>query len=359
MKKLLYLFLFICLNFQISYAIELEHNNFKFNIYSNIYGDFFYKYNKPSSYTNNIEHQFASYAFTGSSNAGISIEYGKTGFVFEAGISDIIRKYYLQYNINKEKKHFILIGRDTTIAHFTFGQISDNLAGLSNYGTLIDKNRRLQIRYGILGFQIAFILPYLSSWNQEYVNDTSSLYDGYINIPRIELAYDFKNKYMEMKTFAGYGVYMYNNNIYNKIIHSATIGLGSKLLVNDKSNVYLSLFYGYNNNMTNSLTNAYTINFINNTMNVTNIHSFGVAAGFKYDYNKYITTQTGLGYTFNYGETYDSIDDALGAYLNVQIKVNKYFSIIPELSLFNNMQSNTKQSEGYSFMAGILMLLQI
>ena len=98
---------------------------------------------------------------------------------------------------------------------------------------------------------------------------------------------------------------------------------------------------------------------INNTINVTNIHSFGVAAGFKYDYNKYITTQTGLGYTFNYSETYDSIDDALGAYLNVQIKVNKYFSIIPELSLFNNMQSNTKQSEGYSFMAGILMLLQI
>ena len=84
-----------------------------------------------------------------------------------------------------------------------------------------------------------------------------------------------------------------------------------------------------------------------------------LAAGFKYDYNKYITTQTGLGYTFNYSETYDSIDDALGAYLNVQIKVNKYFSIIPELSLFNNMQSNTKQSEGYSFMAGILMLLQI
>lgn len=359
MKKLLYLFLFICLNFQISYAIELEHNNFKFNIYSNIYGDFFYKYNKPSSYTNNIEHHFASYAFTGSSNAGISIEYGKTSFTFEAGVSDIIRKYYLQYNINKENKHFILIGRDATIAHFTFGQISNNLAGLSNYGTLINNNRRFQFRYGINGFQIALILPYLSSWNQEYVNDPASLYDGFINIPRFEISYDYSNKYMELKTYAGYGAYLYDKNIYNKIIHSGNIGVGSKLLVDEKSSVYLSLFYGYNLSMTNSLTNMNTITLINNTINVTNIHSFGVAAGFKYDYNKYITTQTGLGYTFNYAKTYENIDDALGAYLNIQIKINKYFSIIPEISLFNNMQSNTKQSEGYSFMAGVLIFLKI
>ena len=66
-----------------------------------------------------------------------------------------------------------------------------------------------------------------------------------------------------------------------------------------------------------------------------------------------------MGYTFNFADNYKSIDDAFGGYLNVEIVLNKYFSIIPEVSLFNNMQSSTEQSEGYDFMAGVMMQLKL
>lgn len=357
MKKFLFIIVCLLLYSNILYAAEFKIDNFKLNVYSNIYGDFFYSYNKPSNYTNDITHSFSSSAFIGSSHIGVDLNYSKINILFEAGISDIIRKYYIKYNISNEENHFILIGRDTTLAYYSFGQIAKNLAGLNDYGTLAD-NRRFQLRYGIKNFQIALILPYLSDWNSQYVNDSSSLYDGFINIPRIETSYNYQSKYIDLKAFAGYGIYMYErDNKYT--VHSANAGIGSNFIIDDKTSMNISIFYGYNLNMTNSLSNSSTINIINNIFTVTNIHSFGIAAGFKYKYNDYLTAQAGLGYTFNYAAGYKSVDDAFSGYLNVEIVLNKYFSIIPEISLFNNMQSSTEQSEGYDFMAGVMLYLKL
>lgn len=357
MKKKIFIIAFIFLYSNILYAAEFKIDNFTLNIYSNIYGDFFYSYNKPSNYVNDITNYFSSSAFTGSSHIGLNMNYSKINILFEAGISDIIRKYYIKYNISNEENHFILIGRDTTLAYYSFGQIAKNLAELNDYGTLAD-NRRVQLKYGIKNFQIALILPYLSEWNSQYVNDTSSLYDGFINIPRIETAYNYQSKYVDLKVFAGYGIYIYKRD-KKYIVHSANAGIGNNFIIDDKTSINMSIFYGYNLNMTNALSNSSTINIINNIFTVTNIHSFGIAVGFKYKYNDYLTAQTGLGYTFNYAHNYQSIDDALGGYLNLEIMLNKYFSIIPEISLFNNMNSSTEQSEGYDFMAGIMAHLKL
>lgn len=355
MKKFLFILAFLLLYSNFLYGAEFKFNNFNLNVYSNIYGDFFYSYTRPSNYKNDITHYFSSSAFTGSTHIGVDLNYSKINILFEAGISDIVRKYYIKYKINDN--HFILIGRDTTLAYYSFGQIANDLAGLNDYGTLAD-NRRFQLRYGIKNFQLALILPYLSEWNSQYVNDSSSLYDGFINIPRIETSYNYQSKYIDLKAFAGYGIYMYErDNKYT--VHSANAGIGSNFIIDDKTSMNISIFYGYNLNMTNSLSNSSTINIINNIFTVTNIHSFGIAAGFKYKHNNYITAQAGLGYTFNYAAGYKSVDDAFSGYLNLEIVLNKYFSIIPEISLFNNMQSGSEESEGYDFMAGVMLYLKL
>lgn len=357
MKKLLLLIILLLIYTDNLYAAEFKGKNFKLDIYAAIYGDFFYNYNKPSNYNNEITHRFSSSALIGESNAGIGFEYKDINLLFEAGLSDYIRKYYLKYNINRDNNHYILIGRDTNLAYYSLFQLANNFAQLNDYGTLA-YNRRMQLRYGFKNFHIAMILPYLSDWNNSYSSDSAALYDGYVSIPRIELAYTYKGKYVDLKAFAGYGVYLYERE-KQYIVHSAVTGFGSSFVVDEKSSVILSLFYGCNINMTDTLTNSKTINLLNNIFTITNIHSFGVAAGFKYEYNKFLTAQAGVGYTFNYGDNYKSIDDSLGGYINLEISLNKYFSIVPEISLFNRMQSSSEQSEGYDLMAGIVFLLKI
>lgn len=357
MKKLLLLIILLLIYTNNSYAVEFKGKNFKLDIYAVIYGDLFYSYNKASNYTNDITHNFLSSALIGESNAGIGFEYKEVNVLFEAGLSDYIRRYYLKYNINRENNHFLLIGRDTNLAYYSLLQFANNFAQLNDYGTLA-YNRRMQIKYGYKDFQIAMILPYLSDWNSEYTNDSASLYEGFTNIPRIELAYNYKGKYADLKAFAGYGLYLYERE-KQYMVHSASAGFGGEFIVDEKSSVILSLFYGYNINMTDTLTNSKTISLVNNIFTITNIHSFGVSAGFKYKYNDILTAQAGLGYTFNYANGYQSLDDALGGYINLEISINKYISIIPEISLFNRMQSSTEQSEGYDLMAGIVFLLKI
>ncbi len=352
MKKIFIFLIFIFVNIN-TYGIELKKNNFTVNIYSSLYADMFYGNHKPSNFSDNISHTFKSYAFTGSSNIGIGMDFHNISFNFEAGIDDAVRKYNMTYYFNKEDKHYILIGRDTTMAAYSFGQVANDLAGLNDYGTLAD-NRRLQVRYGIKNFHAALVVPYVHQWNKEYVNDYGGNIKGYIFIPRIELAYDYESEKVDIKAFAGYGYFAYKNEGRETGIHSALAGIGSYSKIDDKSSIYLSSFYGFNANMTNSLSKNKSILMVNNKLVTEDIHSFGISAGFQYKYSKLITAQAGIGYTFDYANNYQSIDDALGAYINMVIKINDFFSITPEISFFDSMQTKDEQSEGYDFMAGVL-----
>ncbi len=352
MKKLLILIIFLAA-FQNVYAIELKKNDFALRIYSNLYVDMFYSNHKPSNFDDNITHAFKSYAFTGSSNIGVGMDFKNVTFNIEAGIDDTIRTLNMVYYFNRDEDHYLLLGRDTTIAAYSFGQVADDFAGLADYGNVSD-NRRVQLRYGIKGFQTALIFPFVLEWNKENLNDYGGNIKGYQFIPRIEFSYDHKGTNYEIKAFAGYGYFLYDYKNKKTGVNSVLAGIGSYSKIDEKSSIHLSTFYGFNANMTDAVSKNKSIRATRKKLITKDIQTFGIAAGFQYDYSKRITAQAGIGYTFDYANGYITVDDALGAYLNMIIKINDYFSITPEISFFDHMQTSMEQSEGYDFMAGVL-----
>ena len=137
----------------------------------------------------------------------------------------------------------MVIGRDTTIAAYSFGMVSNDFQALNDLGTLAD-NRRLQIRYGVKGFELAVIFPSLGGgWNSENTDDTgyklrsdvdttgNALYTPFNVLPRVELAYTYTNDTLEFKVFGAYGAYMYSDNSHafsDKVFHSYNIGFGGQ-----------------------------------------------------------------------------------------------------------------------------------
>ena len=92
--------------------------------------------------------------------------YGNVSATFEAGLGDPVRKYFLTYRIGGSEDHYLVVGRDTTIAAYSFGMVSNDFQALNDLGTLAD-NRRLQIRYGgLMVLELAVIIPSLR-WSME------------------------------------------------------------------------------------------------------------------------------------------------------------------------------------------------
>ena len=90
------------------------------------------------------------------------------------------------------------------------------------------------------------------------------------------------------------------------------------------------------------------------TTQAENIQSAGVAIGLGHTFNEKYTPQIGVGYTLNFGDGYEKMDDSLGAYLNCIIQINEWFAITPEIAYINKMQDSFGTKEGYDFIAGAM-----
>lgn len=362
-----------------AFAVEFENGDFKANIYGEIYGDAFY-FNNHSSDT--VTNTFGSQAFVGSSLLGVELSYGNVTGTFEAGLADPVQRFFLTYRFGGAEDHFIVVGRDTTIAAYSFGQVSNDFQALNDLGTLAD-NDRLQIRYGIKGFELAVIFPSLGGgWNSENTDDTgyklsdvdtsdNALYTPFNVLPRVELAYTYTNDTLEFKVFGAYGAYMYsdNSNVFSdKVFHSYNIGFGGQA---NFGNSFLQFtgWYGANLDLMDALGNykSRVVSIQNNkfsmflsdeygttTTQAENIQSAGVAIGLGHTFNDKYTPQIGVGYTLNFGDGYDKMDDSLGAYLNCVIQINDWFAITPEIAYINKMQDSSGAKEGYDFIAGAM-----
>lgn len=378
MKKVLFSLIMVLAAVPV-FAVEFESGEFKANIYGEIYGDAFYTYSDSNGESSN---SFGSEAFVGSSLLGVELSYGNVSATFEAGLGDPVRKYFLTYRIGGSEDHYLVVGRDTTIAAYSFGQVSQDLGSLNDLGTLAD-NRRLQIRYGIKGFELAVIFPSLGGgWNSENTDDTgyklsdvdtsdNALYTPFNVLPRVELAYTYTNDTLEFKVFGAYGAYMYsdNSNVFSdKVFHSYNIGFGGQA---NFGNSFLQFtgWYGANLDLMDALGNykSRVVSIQNNkfsmflsdeygttTTQAENIQSAGVAIGLGHTFNDKYTPQIGVGYTLNFGDGYDKMDDSLGAYLNCVIQINDWFAITPEIAYINKMQDSSGAKEGYDFIAGAM-----
>lgn len=382
MKKLLFLFLFI-LTFQPLYAVEFTNGDFKANVFGEIYADGFYYGESGSPFT----HSFEARAFTGTSNIGVTMSYKNVSGTFEAGLADPVRRFFLTYNFGGNEDHYLLVGKDAIIAAYTVGQVSNDIGGLSDFGAITDATRRYQIRYGIKGFELAVIIPSLGGvWSPDYSDDTGyklgidkdgnkTSYQPFMVIPRLELAYTYANDSLEFKVFGSYGAYLYedsNNIAKDKVFHSYHIGIGGQANFGNSFLQYTA-WYGNNIDLTDGLTTAKSraVGVSNGKIsmfltdadgNITstqaeNIQAAGVAIGIGHTFNDKITPQAGVGYLVNFGDGYNKIDDRLGVYLNCIIKINDWFSVIPEIAYMDYMQDSFGSKEGYSIIAGAVALL--
>lgn len=360
------------------FAVEFESGDFKANIYGEIYGDAFYTYSESNGESSN---SFGSQAFVGSSLLGVELSYGNVSATFEAGLGDPVRKYFLTYRIGGSEDHYLVVGRDTTIAAYSFGMVSNDFQSLNDLGTLAD-NRRLQLRYGIKGFELAVIIPSLGgAWNADNTDDTgyklsitdtndNPLYTVFNVLPRVELAYTYATDVLEFKVFGAYGAYMYSDNskiASDKVFHSYNVGFGGQA---NFGNSFLQFtgWYGANLDLMDALGNYKSRVVAADPVNVNkismfledgvtkaeNIQSAGVAVGLGHTFNDKYTPQIGVGYTLNFGDGYDKMDDSLGAYLNCVIQINDWFAITPEIAYINKMQDSAGEKEGYDFIAGAM-----
>lgn len=376
MKKIIFLCIMVLITVPV-FAVEFESGDFKANIYGEIYGDVFYTYSESS---NDSSNSFGSQTFVGSSLLGLELSYGDVSATFEAGLGDPVRKYFLTYRIGGAENHYLVVGRDTTIAAYSFGMVSNDFQSLNDLGTLAD-NRRLQIRYGLNGFELAVVIPSLGgAWNADNTDDTgyklsitdtndNPLYTVFNVLPRVELAYTYATDVLEFKVFGAYGAYLYsddNNMASDKVFHSYNVGFGGQA---NFGNSFLQFtgWYGANLDLMDALGNYQSRSvaidpqnskkismFLENGTKAENIQSAGVAIGIGHTFNDKYTPQFGVGYTLNFGDGYDKMDDSLGAYLNCIIQVNDWFAITPEIAYINKMQDSTGTKEGYDFIAGAM-----
>lgn len=393
MKKLL-LSCVIALLAVPAFAVEFTSGDFKANIYGNIYADGFYTYSSDkaeplfsSLSMSNGKHSFGSYAFVGSSNFGVTMSYQNVSGTIEAGLGDPVRKFYLKYNIGGRADHYILAGRDNNIAFYNYGQMSNDGQCMIDYGTLANK-RRLQLRYGISGFEMAIIIPQIgfgsgddkayTDNNGNNVDDTIKSSDYMFNyLPRLELAYTITQDTFNFKVFGSYGAYMYYNNSasanidsFNKTAHMFYIGFGGQANIGNSflnyvgyfgQNMYLNNAQGdYRTGFSKSALNPISLVSSNGkyTIDINDIYSAGGSLGYGYSaLDGKLVSQIGIGYSASFADHYVNADQNIGAFLNTQYFVTDWFSIIPEIALLYNIDGANGENKGFSIVAGLVFAL--
>lgn len=399
MKKLL-LSCMIALLAVPAFAVEFTSGDFKANIYGNIYADGFYTYSSKeatplfsSLQMSDGQHSFGSYAFVGSSNFGITMSYQNISGTIEAGLGDPVRKFFLKYNINGKADHYILAGRDNNIAFYNYGQMSNDGQCMIDYGALANK-RRLQLRYGIGGFEMAIIMPQIGFGSGDDKAYTDKLIDTDVNgnelysmatsdymfnyLPRLELAYTIANDNFNFKVFGSYGAYMYYNDTasanldsFNKTAHMFYVGFGGQANFGNSflnyvgyfgQNMYLSNAQGdYRTGFSKTALNPVSLAASNNgkyTIDINDIYSAGGSLGYGYKaLDGKLVSQLGLGYSASFANHYTNADQNIGAFINTQYFVTDWFSIIPEVALLYNIDGANGQSQGFSVVAGLVAAL--
>lgn len=393
MKKLL-LSCVIALLAVPAFAVEFTSGDFKANIYGNIYADGFYTYSSDkaeplfsSLSMSNGKHSFGSYAFVGSSNFGVTMSYQNVSGTIEAGLGDPVRKFYLKYNIGGRADHYILAGRDNNIAFYNYGQMSNDGQCMIDYGTLANK-RRLQLRYGISGFEMAIIIPQIgfgSGDDKAYTDNNGNNVDDTIKssnyifnyLPRLELAYTITQDTFNFKVFGSYGAYMYYNNSasanidsFNKTAHMFYIGFGGQANIGNSflnyvgyfgQNMYLNNAQGdYRTGCSKSALNPISLVSSNGkyTIDINDIYSAGGSLGYGYSaLDGKLVSQIGIGYSASFADHYVNADQNIGAFLNTQYFVTDWFSIIPEIALLYNIDGANGKNQGFSIVAGLVFAL--
>lgn len=403
MKKLLFVVLAVFCALPVYAGVEFSSGEFKAIVHGEMYADGFYTYGSETYSSTgasgfmvgNGQHSFGSMAFVGSSKIGVTMKFKNISGTFEAGLGDIVRRFFLKYNFGGKDDHYLLIGRENNLGYYLFGQVSNDGQSLIDYGNVTNR-RRLQVRYGIKGFEIAAIIPKIglnSLSDDAAYQDTSA--DGtrpgdYIfpAMPRLEVAYTLNADTTTVKFYGSYGAYWYKNKnatatteSFDKTAHMFTVGFGGSTFVGPGF-IHFAGHFGQNMYLNSTLGGYYSATTVANnrlnpvsmvagasglqTIRVSDVYSAGAAIGFGHNFlDGKVVPQIGLGYNANFGPGFQRVDDTLGAYINTQVYVNSWFSIIPEVVLLHDLGgmtttndvSTVNNNQGFAIVAGIMAVL--
>lgn len=363
-----------------AFAVEFTSGDFKANVFGLLLADGFYTYSSDTFQS--VAPEFGSMAFVGTSNFGVTMSYQNVSGTIEAGLFDPVRKFYLKYNIGGKDDHYVLAGRDNNLAYYYLGQMSNDTQGLIDYGNMSIR-RKMQLRYGIKGFELAVIIPQIGfgvaddkayTDEFEYNSNKVKLSDYMINsIPRVEAAYTFKGPNHNMKVYASYAAYVYQNDTaktdldsFNKTAHNFSVGFGGKIDMG-KSFLHLTGYFGQNLYLSSSIGGYFAdgsflnpVSLVKNTngkynLEINDIYSAGGGIGYGYNgLDGKLVTQVGVGYSANFADHFAETDQNIGAYANLQYFINDWFSVLPEVVFLKNIAGQTK---GYSITAGLMAIL--
>lgn len=372
------------------FAVEFTSGDFKANVFGLLLADGFYTYSSDTFQS--VAPEFGSMAFAGTSNFGVTMSYQNVSGTIEAGLGDPVRKFYLKYNIGGKDDHYVLAGRDNNLAYYYLGQMSNDTQGLIDYGNMSIR-RKMQLRYGIKGFELAVIIPQIGFGvaDDKAYTDELSFTDGTANhsiktkdyminsLPRVEAAYTFKGPNHNMKIYASYAAYAYQNDAaaedivdsFNKVAHNFSVGFGGKIDIG-KSFLHLTGYFGQNLYLSSSIGGYITnsqlylnpVNVVKNgtkfNLEIKDIYSAGGGIGYGYNgLDGKLITQVGVGYSANFADHFSETDQNIGAYVNLQYFINDWFSILPEVVFLKNISGPdiSMQKEGYSITAGAMAVL--
>ncbi len=338
-----------------SYAeeIDLGNKNLTASFYGKVYVDSFYNKNSlDEGYL--IPNGLSILQQSGSSHLGMDLSYGKVFSTLEIGLSlgEIVRRLYIGYELTDESK--VILGRDTTIASYTFGQMAFDENGLAGLGTL-GTNQYLQLRYEINDFKIALV-------NNETAPDIDSIM---LNIPHVEVAYNFATEKGSNETlvFASLGYFTFDDIVHQTTddviefdpVLSGTLGAGGYYKEGFFTLNY-SAFTAYNGELLGVFTQMlFNYDDHSATGKAHNIISFGGAVGVEFDIQSMFSVGAGVGYMglISTDPLANSTDNVVATYLNCNIPLGEYFALYPEFGYIMSLGDVYGKTGGNLFYGGL------
>ncbi len=294
------------------------------------------------------------------SNFTSKIELGFDEATFFGGTKSLgIRHAWGAYSFGNNGK--LLMGKtDTPTAMSGFSSdIYDGDGGLKGFGGTVTGQRRFQIQYTVVGLTLALVEDDVAELGSKYTNFT----EGGKYTPRASLAYVYKNDSLHAKIGATYtavnGYYTDINNQWKWTnLHAFGIVAGIKQkFLDEKFYFSLQARYGMNEELygeyttrymvaENNKTNEIGVNAsINNDGSFNNVHRVGATLEFGVKATENFTAVLGGGYQNTLKEnTANENYESYAVFLQGAYKLNKYFSIIPQITYYNTTGSNTSQS---------------
>lgn len=277
----------------------------------------------------------------------------KAGFEFGNGQDGPdIRKLYGIYGVGEGT--FFLIGRDyTPLNYFPSNQVApiyenEGDSGLKPYGGIYEGFESM-IQISTRHFKLALIQPATKDEEQLKYGVTGEIER---KMPKVEGTYHIGGESQYIDLYSGYQIY--------KIVEDVTEAEYdiSSWIIGFNFGINMGPAYLFGNAYSGQNINPYGLwaegddspRIISGEIYDCSTNGYILAVGSKISRN--IIAETGLGYIVHDLSGAVEKDETMSGYLNLQCRINEYFTVVPELGFVDYMEDNGGTDEGKKLYVG-------